>query len=301
MLGPPPYNRRGWMGDAQGSATQALLNLQLAGMYENWMRTFSDTLFMSCQTDGAAAGVGIDGAAAPQRPPNYLCCGNRSEFGCEPGLTPQNATGSLPDVVPFDSISGWPGDWVWQVAGEVIPHAVLTVTGNVPVLRLLWPYVTAHMQFATTAAAGSPHGLLQWGPYSDWLATEGVSRGFAANWYYYYGAVLSAEMAGALGLPSEAAAYTALAQSIATAMVSQFLDPSKGWDNSNNQNAQAMALAVGLGGAAAANATAVIVAGMVADVSAHGNHPTGGVSSIRWILQGLVAGNRSDLAYDMAT
>jgi hypothetical protein len=35
-------------------------------------------------------------------------------------------------------------------------------------------------------------------------------------------------------------------------------------------------------------------------VAAHTNHPTGGVTSIRWILQGLTAANRSDLALAMA-
>jgi hypothetical protein len=40
---------------------------------------------------------------------------------------------------------------------------------------------------------------------------------------------------------------------------------------------------------------------MAADATHNGNHPTGGVSSIRWVLQGLEAGNRSDLAVAMAT
>jgi hypothetical protein len=223
-------------------------------------------------------------------------------FGCQKGLTPENATGSLPDVVPFDSISGWPGDWVWQVAGEVVPHGVLAAEGNAGFLELLWPYISAHMAFAAAAAAaGDASGLLKFGPYSDWLAAEPVSQTFAANFYLVHAAQIAAEMAAALGRAQEAVALVALAEAKAAAMVAELFDAQKEqWDRGGNANAQAMALAVGLGGAATAGHAAGIAAAMVADVAAHGGHPTGGVTSIRWILQGLTAANRSDLALAMA-
>lgn len=303
----PTREKRGWMGDAQAAVDQALLNLQAQRLYENWARTFHDLLFMSC-TDpdagaaarSAAATASID-ADGPQRPAAYTCCGHLSRFGCQPGVTPDNATGSLPDVAPFDSISGWPGDWLWEVAGIVIPHSLLLRTGNVPTLARLWPYMTELMAFADRAAAAT--GLLAFGPYGDWLATEGVSTPFAENFYLWRSAGMMAEAAGALGLPSEAAAYTALQAAVGDAMTARLFDSSKGmWDGpSGNQNAQAMALAVGLAGAVTANATATIAAALVADVTAHGSHPTGGLASTRWILQGLMAANASAAALTMAT
>ena len=368
----PTREKRGWMGDAQGSSSQALCNLRIGQIfYENWARSFSDSVFMSC-AHASGADLAVDGA--PPRPADYKCCDaypNDAMFGCQKGLTPTNATGSLPDVVPFDSISGWPGDWVWQgmyktppahppppptdhcpypasfatrapyplpctVAGEVIPHGSLLAEGNVAALELLWPYVTAHMAFAAEAA--SP--LLLFGPYNDWLAAEPVSMHFAENFYLVYAAQLAAEMAAALGRPQEAAAYVALADAKAAAMVSALFDTSQGrWDGSGNMNAQSMALAVSLGGAATSGYSAQITAAMVADVAAHTNHPTGGklprqnsakhspnhppthplanipgqprparphpntrtgVTSIRWILAGLTAANRTDVALAMA-
>ena len=218
----------------------------------------------------------------------------------------------------------------------MIPHGSLLAEGNVAALELLWPYVTAHMAFAAEAA--SP--LLLFGPYNDWLAAEPVSMHFAENFYLVYAAQLAAEMAAALGRPQEAAAYVALADAKAAAMVSALFDTSQGrWDGSGNMNAQSMALAVSLGGAATSGYSAQITAAMVADVAAHTNHPTGGklprqnsathspnhppthplaiipgqprparphpntrtgVTSIRWILAGLTAANRTDVALAMA-
>lgn len=123
----PPH----WL---QASAAQATLNLHTSLLYENWARTFYDQLFLGCNLlpnatldapdngntieSGRAAGAGtgiyaVDalGDGPKGRPDQYLCCGTRTEFGCQAGSTPYNATGSLPDVSPFDSISGWPGDW----------------------------------------------------------------------------------------------------------------------------------------------------------------------------------------------
>jgi hypothetical protein len=303
----PTREKRGWMGDAQVTTRQALLNLDTAAFYENWMRSFSDSLFMSCENDGnmgteAFSPVPHPFQDAPPRPPNYLCCGHRSEFGCQPGLTPVNATGSLPDVVPFDSISGWPGDWVWQVAGEVIPHAVLVKEANVDELVLLWPYISAHMAFISGVGASSPDGLLHWGPYGDWLGLEKASTGFVENWYYNYAALGSADMAGALNLPQQAAAFTALSASINTAMTKAYFDTgATRWDGGDNANAQAMALAAGLGGAATRAAAPAVAAIMAADAAWNGFHPSGGLASIPWIFEGFRAGNHSELALSMAT
>jgi hypothetical protein len=177
---------------------------------------------------------------------------------------------------------------------------VFVRTGNTAALAQLWPYMTALMAFIDAAAAATG-GLLAFGPYADWLGPEKASDAFTENFYVVNAAGQMAEMAAALGRPAEAAAYTALAAAVGDAMAKALFDPAVGWDHGTNQNAQAMALAVGLAGAVTANATATIVAAMVADVNAHGAHPTGGLASTRWILQGLVAGGQPALALAMAT
>lgn len=303
----PTREKRGWQGDAQVSSNQALLNLRMGPLYENWARSHSDTLFMSCWNPSASPFHGSNVLAAtvyaPERPAQYLCCGNRNEFGCQPGLTPFNATNSLPDVIPFDSISGWPGDFIWQISGEVIPYNTFKQENNLPYLQLLWPYITGHLEFASTSAALNPDGLIRYGPYADWLATEGVSRDYSENWYYLLSMTLGAELASALGNSNQAIAYTALANTIATTMVQKYFNTTGNyWDGSINMNAQAMALAVNLGGnSITVNQTVGIANNMATDCTNRGFHPTGGVASVRYILQGLVAGNYSLFSLNMAT
>ena len=97
----PTREKRGWMGDAQAAAPQALQNLRIGPFYENWLRTFGDTSLMGCEhtSEEALSATSPLGGAPPPPPPRpagYLCCDARKEFGCQPGLTPTNATGSLP-------------------------------------------------------------------------------------------------------------------------------------------------------------------------------------------------------------
>ena len=123
----------------------------------------------------------------------------------------------------------------------------------------------------------------------------------AENYYLVRAAVLAAEIAGALGQPADAAALTALAAAVSSAMVAALFDTRHGaWDN-GNANAQAMALAVALGGAATAGANSSIIAALVSDLAAHGGHPNGGVASTRWTFAGLDAAGRADLALSLAT
>jgi hypothetical protein len=158
------------LGDAQVSVEQALMNLGAAALYENWLRTLLETSTLGCtnpSASGAAAEVHSDGDAG--RPVTYQCCGNQQSFGCQPGQTPMNATGSLPDVVPYElkPYGGWPGDFVWQVAAEIIPWALLHAVGDVPALKRLYPLIKSHLSFITAASSGNKGGLINFGYYGD--------------------------------------------------------------------------------------------------------------------------------------
>ena len=175
----PTREKRGWLGDASVSVDQAMLNLRATALYENWVRTFGEIASLGCNDPSSSSSssshsLSFDAhLSSPQRPSEYLCCGTRGEFGCQPGKTPANATASLPDVVPFDSISGWPGDFIWQSAGVGIPASLLQSEGNVPFLTLVWPYIFNLMEATARDLEG---GLLAWGPYGDWVAGEGEAE-----------------------------------------------------------------------------------------------------------------------------
>jgi hypothetical protein len=300
----PTREKRGWAGDAQVSVGQAMLNLQAGALYENWVRTMTETEALGCNEPTAPASAALSllpTDPTPQRPAEYLCCGKRQEFGCQPGLTPLNASGSLPDVVPFDSISGWPGDWVWSTAGVEIPAYLLQHTGNLGFQGRVFEGVWGLLSFA---AANTEQGLLRYGPYGDWLGEDRVDTTFVENFYLARAALQGATLASALGYSDRAAALLALSGSVGAALVRDYFDAAHGvWKGAGGMNLQAMGLAGGIGGAATANATGTVIAAMLADAAAKGFHTSSGLASSRWILAGLaLAGNStSDPALAMAS
>lgn len=298
----PTREKRGWGGDAHVTVDSALLNLAAAPLYAHWTRTFAELQEMSCvpaASGAAAAAVAAGGLPQPVAPADYVCC-PPGRFGCN-AQTPKNATGFLPDVLPFDSISGWPGDWVWQTVAVAVPHALLLSTGDVNALARVFPMVDALL--AAADGAVDARGLLTLGAYGDWLAAEPTSMLFAQNFYFARAAELAAELAGALGRAADAAALTALSAAVSARMVGALFDAASGtWDGAPlNMNPQAMALAVGLGGAATANASALTGAALAAAVARNGGHATGGVASTRWTFAGLDVAGRADLALHVAT
>lgn len=290
----PQREKRGWMGDAQVSVDQALRNFGAANLYLNWLRTMVESQDMGCADPSAAFETN------PLRPDSYICCGNGNSFGCQPGRTPLNTTGSLPDVVPYERqpLGGWPGDWTWQCAAEVIPRAVLEATGDAAGVARVYPMLRAHLAFAAEAADAS--GLLEYGYYGDWLAPEPTSTAFVENFFYTLALQQAAQVAVAVGASGDAVAYTALSVLVQNAMVDAYFHADSGVWDSGNMNAQAMALVLQLGGARTANATAHIAAAMLSDAEAHGFHPACGLASCRFVLQGLALANAS-AALAMAT
>ena len=294
----PTREKRGWMGDAQASSDAVIRNLDASILYNAWSRTFLDESTMGCAPSSTARVSSSSPFPPPVRPSDYVCC-PPGRFGCN-AQTPKNATGFLPDVSPFDSISGWPGDLVWQIAGVVIPHVAAFQTGDMSPAISAWPMIRS-LLIASDAARSPTTGLLTLGVYGDWLALKPVSMSFAQNFYLVRGATLGAELASAIGETADAALFTALAEDVSARMVAALYDPATGvWDGGGT-NAQAMALAVGLGGAATAPARAKTAAALVAALTADGIHPTGGVSSARWLFDGLDTIGRADLALLVAT
>ena len=50
----PTREKRGWMGDAQWSAENNVVNFNMGAVYDNWLRTIGDTQLVGC-THGSAA------------------------------------------------------------------------------------------------------------------------------------------------------------------------------------------------------------------------------------------------------
>lgn len=297
----PTREKRGWAGDAQASSDAVIRNVDASNLYHGWSRTFLEESQMGCAPSAATASISASTSSPfppPVRPAEYVCC-PPGRFGCN-GNTPKNASGFLPDVSPFDSISGWPGDIVWMIAGVVIPHVAAFATGDMSPVVSVWPMIRS-LILASDAARDPTTGLLKLGAYGDWLAEKPVSMSFAENFYLVRGATLAAELASAIGESADAASFTSIAADVSARMVAALYDPATGiWDGGGT-NAQAMALATALGGAATAPARAKTSAALVASLTADGMHPTGGVSSARWLFAALDVIGRADLALTVAT
>eukprot|EP00759_Apiculatamorpha_spiralis_P047217 PhF_6_TR43008/c0_g1_i1/m.65712/K05989/ramA; alpha-L-rhamnosidase len=290
----PQREKRGWMGDAQVSVGQVMYNFDSIAFYESWMRSFVDSVHIGCVNPTFVEGN-------DQRPPGYICCGNYTSFGCQAGLTPMNATGSLPDVVPYEkkSIGGWPGDWIWQAAGEVIPATLLRKYGNVEAQRLWYPMVRSHMDFVTQAIS-STGNLLAWGYYGDWIAINPIDSLLVENMYLYLSYVHAAEIASALGYRADATAYTSMSAVVSSLIFKTFFNTTSGtW--SSEMNANSMAYALGIGGQSAQPYSDKIIAAMTNDAIKRNYNPSCGLASCRWVLQGFTLANQSKSALLLAS
>lgn len=174
-----------------------------------------------------------------------------------------NATGSLPDVVPYEvkPYGGWPGDFIWQAAEEVghvggraprcvapidlvlqisqiVTWAMLQVSGDVAALARMYPQLQAQIAFVSAATATTPGGLLDFGYYGDWNAAEGASTPFVENLNYVLACQRASVVAAAVGNVADAISFSAHAVLLTEAMVARFFNAEKGvWDN-GGANAQ---------------------------------------------------------------
>ena len=82
----PQRERRGWMGDAQVSCDEAMLNFDMQAFYRKFLRDVRDDQQRGCQASAAAKFPGR--------------CENWQDG---------RYNGSVADVVPYDGVGGWPG------------------------------------------------------------------------------------------------------------------------------------------------------------------------------------------------
>ena len=114
------------------------------------------------------------------------------QFCCGQGEGSAGLVGSLPEVVPENSLAGgsqvndkpglppdglhflaWPGDPVWEIAGGVIAHETWAFTGDTTVLEQGYTSLKALVEFFHRKGNTQPDGLTTFGFEGDWLGVEG--------------------------------------------------------------------------------------------------------------------------------
>ena len=128
----PQRERRGWMGDAQSSSDEAMLNFDMRGFYSKFL---NDMLDDQARWDESSSDKG-----------------------------------ALADVVPYDGIGGLPGCQVWQVAYTVIGRNLWKHYGEaaLPLLRKHYAGMRELSMYFERHAQPTDN-LLTTPCYGDWM------------------------------------------------------------------------------------------------------------------------------------
>ncbi len=279
------------------TAHSGTINFETLAFYESWHYSILDQQRIGCLPKGEAPGRA--GGTGPVRPANWAC----DPPAAVPNLTlAQYQFGPVSDVVPREQLGMgyFIGDPSWEVAATVIPYELLTQLGDVAHVAANFDGPAATLKFfnALGEANATSDGLITWSYLGDWVALDVPNNKLVANINYLVAAQQAAEMAAAVGLPSDAATYLALASLLSDSIARKWWNESAAHWDAGSQSAQALALAAGAGGPALAAPTA---AALLAALAAASGHVTVGASGASVILGALHDGaGRPDAALALA-
>ena len=289
----PQRERRGWMGDAQASSDEAMLNFDMQLFYEKFL-----------------ADIGDDQAR--------YASGHAQDTGC------------VPDVVPYDGIGGNPGCLVWQVAYIVIARNAWKHYGEniAPALARHWQGLVA-LSAWFDRHADPVSGLNEMTCYGDWMGfnPESTNSGGSAltpntatsAFYHVLSRRYMAELAQALGRPAaEQAEWRAKYEAGQAAYHAAFFNataggyspcindappvgtaarrPSTCHGTSAHGSQCSNAMALVLGAPPTAEVAATVASNLAKDVEQFGFKTTTGVVGIAWLFPALDAAGHSDVA-----
>ena len=272
------------MGDAQASADEANMNLDMQAFYIAFLNKIRDD---QLRYDG-----------------NH-----------------QNDTGAVADVVPFDGIGGNPGCPVWQVAYIVLARQAWKHYGEgiIPSLKLHYAGLTELVDWFDRHA-DPKDGLLVTHCYGDWMGFDPESGNGGASkftppplitaFYHTLAQQYMGEIATVLGKAADAAKYKATHTKLVSAWHTRFYDPEAGGyapckeltkvgvchgtSAHGSQTSNSLGLSMG---APPDEATAKLIARNLAeDVMAFGNKTTTGVVGIAFFLPMLDKYGYGDVA-----
>ncbi|HTT69525.1 MAG TPA: family 78 glycoside hydrolase catalytic domain [Gemmatimonadales bacterium] len=262
---PQRDERMGWMGDAQVFWRTASYNMDMAAFGEKWLADVRD---------------------------------GQTAAGCFPNFAP-----SFLGVLSC----GAPG---WADAGVIIPWTLWRHYGDVRVVAENWDAMQRYLAFIGDS---NPDFLWRKGKqvqFGDWLPA-GSTRSWGetntdliATAFWAHDAQLMAQMAGALGKDSAAAAYGRLAARIRAAFDSAYVQPDgragapfvnpDSVRTTYTQTGYVLALHFGLVPDSLRAAAAVH---LVDDIAAHGWHLTTGFLGSAYVLPVLSDAGRDSVAF----
>jgi alpha-L-rhamnosidase len=207
----------------------------------------------------------------------------------------QTSAGAFTDVSPniLGRQEGAPG---WGDAGVFIPYAAWLQYGDATIVEQSWPAMDRWMAFILKTNPDYLRRKSLGANYADWLAPDqNTPKDLIATAYWALIAREMVEMAKALHRPADVEKYQSQYDHIATAYRAAYVKQD-GIVAGGTQTSYLATLATGI---ALESQRATMVAKVVKDIEAHGNHLTTGFLGTPFLLSVLDENDRSDVAFKL--
>ena len=320
--------KRGWAGDAQWSAENNAARWDMSLLYRNWLTTILDTQASSCSHASAkdpppgyclasniTSSAALLDSASESRPACAICCDyavtNEQRFGCYSAngthaVNLSDLMGSIPGVIPFDLVSGWPADPGYSAAIVTVPYALWRRGGDMVTMAKSFDGIRAYADYLLRHLTG---GMVQYGMLGDWLSLQPVDQGYGNSdvpRVSAFSAALSlqmaAEIADAVNQTVDHQRFLAAVRVMRERYHTVFFEPESQSYGNCSQIANTLPLVLGcVPTEKMRQVSAALVASLSQECTGF-QEPTiltGGVGS-RYIWEALVHINRTDLAMQLA-
>ncbi|GHF39785.1 alpha-L-rhamnosidase [Amycolatopsis bartoniae] len=212
----------------------------------------------------------------------------------------QTPSGLVPDIAPeYTEFTEWDAgyrdDANWGGTLVLAPWLLYRTYADQGVLSTYYPNMRRYLSYLDGKASG---GLLD-GGLGDWIGIDtSTPRGYTATYGYLRLTRTMAQIADVLGEPADAAAYRQRAGEITKAFNAKYLDAANHTYASGNQTGDALALDLGV---VPADQHDAVLAHLIANIRAKGNHLDVGEIGLPAVIDVLSAAGRDDVVYDIAT
>ncbi len=217
----------------------------------------------------------------------------------------QDGTGMVPTIAPQYTKFGpkypiYDDSPEWGSAAVLGPWAAYKFYGDKGELATAYPVMQRYVEYLQGKAKD---GIVAYG-LGDWYDIGPGGPGFEKNTtlgvtgtlMLYEDARAMGRIAKMLGNERDAAGYEGLATKTAAAFNAKFWDGAKGWYDTGSQTANAMPLALGI---VPQERKAQVLAHVVEDIHAHGDHVTTGEVGYPYMLRALMEAGRDDVVMAM--
>ena len=259
----PQREKLGWLEQTHLNADTVFYNEEAVTLYEKMLRDMQDAQLAN--------------GMVPEIAPEYLAF--------------LNADGS--DSIFRDSPE-------WSAALVLSPWAAYRYTGDTRILVEGYESMQRYVQYLDTRLRD---GLLDFG-LGDWYdigpqppgVAQLTSRTLTGTAIYCETLLTLARIAHVLGNEDDAARYSRKAASATREFNTRLFNPDTNQYDRGSMTANAMPLAIGLVPQAH---RAAVLANLVADIRAHGNHVTAGDVGFHYVVLALMQHDRGDVLYDL--